>query len=175
MTFNLVDNSALVLNALQSQVEAALEAVGQQAETHAKQNLTASGKRDSGNLVNSIAHEVRPSEDAVYVGSNVEYAKYVEYGTGIYGENGGTGSGWWVYVTGGTGLKYKIKGAVRRVFGIRGKRYTRERAAQIVAILRSKGLDAHMTQGQRPTHFLRDAIQKNIGQYKQIVETYLKR
>ena len=69
----LTDNSGLYLNAFQSQIEAALEAVGQQAETHAKQNLTAAGKRDTGDLVNSIAHAVRISEDAVYIGTNVEY------------------------------------------------------------------------------------------------------
>ncbi len=113
----LTDNSGLYLNAFQSQIEAALEAVGQQAETHAKQNLTKDGKRGSGNLVNSVAHEVRISEDAVYVGSNVEYAKYVEYGTGKYGENP-TGDGWWVYVTGSSSGKNTV----------RGKRYAEEKS-----------------------------------------------
>ena len=160
----LTDNSGLYLNALQSQIEAALEAIGQQVGTHAKQNLTAAGKRNTGNLVNSIAHEVRISEDAVYIGSNVEYAKYLEYGTGKYGENGGTGDGWWVYVTGGSAGQNKVH----------GKRYTEAEARQIVAILRSKGLDAHMTQGQKPTHFLKKAATEHGQEYKHIVESILK-
>lgn len=160
----LTDNSGLYLNAFQSQIEAALEAVGQQAETHAKQNLTAAGKRDTGDLVNSIAHEVRISEDAVYIGTNVEYAKYVEHGTGKFGESGGTGGGWWVYVTGGSAGQNKVH----------GKRYTEAEARQIVAILKSKGLDAHMTQGQKPTHFLKKAASEHGQEYKHIVESILK-
>ena len=46
----LTDNSDQFLRALQSQIEAALEAVGQQAETHAKQNLTKDGKRGTATL-----------------------------------------------------------------------------------------------------------------------------
>jgi len=159
----LTDNTGLYLNALQSQIRAALEAVGQQAETHAKNNLTAAGKRNTGGLINSISHEVRMAEDAVYVGSNVEYATYVEYGTGIHGENGGTGSGWWVYVTGGGSGQNKVH----------GKRYTEQEARQIVAILKSKGLDAHMTQGQKPTHFLKNAVQEHADEYKAITEMIL--
>ena len=36
---------------------------------------------DTGNLRNSITHAVESGEDAVYVGTNVEYAPYVEMGT----------------------------------------------------------------------------------------------
>lgn len=158
----LTDNTGLYLNAMQSQIEAALEAVGGQAETYAKNNLTAAGKVRHNNLRGHIAHEVRISEDAVYIGTNVEYAKYIEYGTGKFGENGGAGDGWWVYVPGGEGGKHK------------GKRYTEAEARQIVAILRSKGLDAHMTQGQKPTHFLKKAVMEHGQEYKQIVESILK-
>lgn len=159
----LTDNTGLYLNALQSQIQAALEAVGGQAESYAKNNLTAAGKVDTGNLRNSITHMVQEAEDAVYVGTNNEYAKYIEYGTGVYGEKGGTGSGWWVYVPGSSGGSNHS-----------GKRYSEAEARQIVAIMRSKGIDAHMTQGQKPTHFLRDAIQNNADVYNQIIESILK-
>lgn len=158
----LTDNTGLYLTALQSQIQAALEAVGGQCESHAKQNLDAAGKSSSGNLMNSIAHEVRIDEDAVYIGSNVEYAPYIEYGTGVYGEKGGTGAGWWVYVPGSSGKKHS------------GKRYTEQEARQIVAIMRSRGINAFMTQGQKPTHFLKNAVQNNREEYKAIIEQLLK-
>ena len=45
---------------------------------------------DTGALKNSIAFRVDPDEQAVYIGSNSEYAVYVELGTGQYSEVGGT-------------------------------------------------------------------------------------
>lgn len=39
---------------------------------------------DTGNLRNSITHQVAEGEDAVYIGSASEYAAYVELGTGKY-------------------------------------------------------------------------------------------
>ena len=41
---------------------------------------------DTGNLRNSIAHKV--SKNTVYIGTNNEYAIYVELGTGKYAEGG---------------------------------------------------------------------------------------
>mgnify|MGYP002869970226 CR=1 FL=1 len=159
----LTDNSGLYLNALETQIKAALEAIGTQCESHAKQNLTAAGRRDTGNLINSINLDVRISEDAVYVGTNVYYGKYVEYGTGVYGENS-TGGGWWVYVDSDW----------ENISTVRGKRYTEKEARRIVAMLKAKGLDAHMTQGQKPTHFLKKAVQDNREEYKEIIESILK-
>lgn len=48
-------------------------------------------------LKNSIAFKVEPDEQAVYIGSNSEYASYVELGTGEYSEVGGTPEKRWVY------------------------------------------------------------------------------
>jgi HK97 gp10 family phage protein len=42
---------------------------------------------DGGNLRSSITHEVI-SDDTAIVGTNVEYAAYLEFGTGIYAEDG---------------------------------------------------------------------------------------
>lgn len=72
---NYKNNASVVLSALKSKKAAALEAIGMRAETHAK-NLT---PVDTGNLRNSMAHAV--DGDSVYIGSNVEYAPYIEYGT----------------------------------------------------------------------------------------------
>ena len=160
----LINNKSQVERELQDAIEAALEAIGQQAESHAKGNITSAGRVDTGHLRNSIAHEVRSSEDAVYIGSNLDYAVYNELGTGIYADGGSTGSGWWVYVAGGA------KSSEHH-----GKRYDEAKARQIVAILRSKGLDAHMTQGMKPIHFLRDAAQNHSAEYKAIAEAQLKK
>ena len=62
-----------------------LEAIGLDAEG------VAAGKApvDTGRLKDSISHAVVPSEKAVYIGTNVEYAPYQEYGTstGIPGKH----------------------------------------------------------------------------------------
>lgn len=77
---DLTDNSGLVKEEMQAAVLRALEKCGLTAEGYAK-NLC---KVVTGNLRNSITHQVQPSENTVYIGSNVEYAAYVELGTGKY-------------------------------------------------------------------------------------------
>lgn len=52
-----------------------LEEVGLTAEGYAKNKCPV----DTGRLHNSITHVVRASEKAVYIGTNVEYARFVEY------------------------------------------------------------------------------------------------
>jgi HK97 gp10 family phage protein len=69
------NRASQVLSALETKKAQALEAIGARAETHAKSNTPV----DTGNLRNSMAHAV--SGDSVYIGSNVEYAPYVEFGT----------------------------------------------------------------------------------------------
>lgn len=76
----LTDNSGLVREEMQSACLRALEKCGLTAEGYAKRLCPV----DTGNLRNSITHQVQPSADAVYIGTNSEYAAYVELGTGIY-------------------------------------------------------------------------------------------
>ena len=165
----LTNNADQVKRDFENAINAALEAIGQQAESHAKQNITRSLPRNAsgtsqGTLKNSITHEVRRNEDAVYIGSNLFYAKYNEFGTGVYADGGSTGSGWWVYVKGGS------KSSEHH-----GKRYDEAKAKQIVAMLRAKGLDAHMTQGIKPIHFLRKAATEHDDEYKAIANHYLEK
>lgn len=69
-------------------LEGAVEEVGLFIEREAKVNLTESGGVDTGRLRASIGHgadgvwkvEQSASQVVVYVGTNVEYAPYVEYG-----------------------------------------------------------------------------------------------
>lgn len=89
----LEDNSEAVLEALKAAALRALERCGLQAEGYAK-DLT---PVDTGNLRNSITHQVSENSREVYIGTNVEYAPYVELGTGIYAEGGGGRPTPWVY------------------------------------------------------------------------------
>lgn len=78
----LTDNSGAVLEALPKQIWAALEDIGIRAEAHAKLELENKPRRvDTGNLRNSITHKVEEFDDAVQIGTNVEYAIYVHEGT----------------------------------------------------------------------------------------------
>lgn len=54
-------------------------------------------KVQTSRLRNSIDHYVDEEELEGYVGTNVEYAVYVEFGTGEFAENGMGRKGGWVY------------------------------------------------------------------------------
>ena len=69
------DNSQQILSALEKGIKNGLEAIGLTAETYAKKATPV----DTGRLRNSISHTV--DGEAAYIGSNVEYAPYVELGT----------------------------------------------------------------------------------------------
>lgn len=69
------DYSKEVLSALEKGKRNALTAIGATAETYAKKATPV----DTGRLRNSISHTV--DGEAAYIGTNVEYAPYVELGT----------------------------------------------------------------------------------------------
>ena len=69
------DYSKEVLAALEKGKRNALTAIGATAETYAKKATPV----DTGRLRNSISHSV--DGEAAYIGTNVEYAPYVELGT----------------------------------------------------------------------------------------------
>lgn len=97
MSVNFIDHSDEVLKAVEEAEAAALEAVGQQAVSHAKKNITEAGRVDTGALRNSISHAVVKKENAVYIGTNVEYAVFNELGTGVHLEGGGGRQTPWSY------------------------------------------------------------------------------
>lgn len=80
MEIEITDNSGLVRREFQAACLRALEKCGLTAEGYAKLLCPV----DTGNLRNSITHQVVEDEDAVYIGSASEYAVYVELGTGKY-------------------------------------------------------------------------------------------
>jgi len=72
----LIDHSQEIINANNEAIYNALYIIGAKAADYA------AGKApvDTGRLKNSLTHEVAMNEKAVYVGTNVEYAPFVEYG-----------------------------------------------------------------------------------------------
>ena len=84
MSIRFENNSGEVISTMQEAALRALEKCGLTAEEYAKRLAPV----DTGNLRNSITHQVDDGESAVYIGSNVEYATYVELGTGKYAEGG---------------------------------------------------------------------------------------
>lgn len=91
----ITDNSAEILAHFEEACMKALEECGLVAEGWAKTNITQQRAVDTGNLRNSITHSVDSRERAAYVGTPVDYAPYVELGTGKYVPGG---SPPWVYM-----------------------------------------------------------------------------
>ena len=74
MSYTYKDNTDEVLDALKNAKKRGLEAIGLTAEGYAKKDTPV----DTGRLRNSIAHAVE--DDAAFIGTNVEYAIFVEAG-----------------------------------------------------------------------------------------------
>lgn len=91
MGVKFTDNTRTALAALKAQTQKALEGIGDAAEGYAAalcpvgtvESTGIQGYR-GGTLRQSITHRVE--EDTVRIGSNVEYAPYVELGTGPHFE-----------------------------------------------------------------------------------------
>ena len=77
MDIKFTDNSKEVSEDIKAALLRGLEKCGLTAERFAKKLAP----YDTGNLRNSITHEVDDGEPSVYIGTNVEYAPYQELGT----------------------------------------------------------------------------------------------
>lgn len=95
---------------------------------------------------------VDESNLTAYIGSSIKYSVWVELGTGEYALDGKGRKGYWIYVEGSTLQKSDTP-----------KYYTLQEAKKIMAILRSKGLEAFYTNGQKPQRMLYKAfiVKKN--------------
>lgn len=93
MSVEFKDNSSEVKSEFVKALLRGLEKCGLVAEGYAKKLCPV----DTGNLRNSISHTVDEQEPAAIIGTNNEYAPYVELGTGIYAEGGGGRPTPWVY------------------------------------------------------------------------------
>ena len=86
MNVTFTDNTDAIRSAFEEGVARALEVCGLLAEDYAQALCPA----DTGNLRNSITHRVEldGGNSAAFVGTNSEYAAYVELGTGQYVSGG---------------------------------------------------------------------------------------
>lgn len=74
----LTDHTNEIKAELRSKIPVILEALATQAEGNAVDEITRMKAVDTGRLRGSISHTT--DEDTAYIGTNVEYAPYVEYG-----------------------------------------------------------------------------------------------
>ena len=93
--FTVIDHSGEVLREFARRAEIALDTCGGQAESYAKKTIDAAGRVDTSDMLNSVSHRVQDQE--VYVGTNISYAIYHEFGTGIYTTGGGGRKSPWAY------------------------------------------------------------------------------
>lgn len=91
------DHKAEIMAACKQQIYGWLEAIGEDAASTAANVLTMTGTIDTGTLKNSISSAVDEQEQCVYIGTNVDYAIYHEFGTGKYAEGGNGRSTPWAF------------------------------------------------------------------------------
>lgn len=80
VTVQVIDHSDEVFQALKGQEQIALKLLSEAMANNAMLEITVMGAVDTGRLRRSIEGDDN-GKDTAYVGTNVEYAPYVEYGT----------------------------------------------------------------------------------------------
>lgn len=151
----ITDNSAAVLAALEQAKARALEIIGGKCESYAKGLVAPRGPK--GNALNSdITAQIRNSlthrvdGDSVQVGSNLDFAAYVELGTGNKYEP----SADWIQ----TQVKKGPNSGLAKWFY-----YDEEEGRVKIGLPMS------------PTPFLRPAVENHLDEYKQVIESELKK
>lgn len=132
------DFTIKVQGAIDDKINVILEEGAGEIESGAKRNSRVASSQTK----DSFEHFVDTASHTAYIGSNHENAIWEEFGTGEHAlpEGGGGRKGYWVFVKGSGGGSKKT-----------GKSYTLEEAKQVMAILRSKGLEAYYTKGKKPS------------------------
>lgn len=105
----ITDNSEEIRAALKGQLHSWLDAIGQDAASTAANHAPV----DTGALKNSISHAVDDQNVCVYIGTNIEYAPYHEFGTGKYTAGGRQGG--WAY--------QDANGEWHRTYGVPAKHF----------------------------------------------------
>lgn len=154
------DNTAQVKKFLEREAVAFLHEAGQELLSQVKRNYSKTA--DSGETMNSWKVVVDESSMTATVGSAYENAIWEEFGTGEYAHNGKGRKGWWVYVKDGNKRSNNVK------------TYTEKEARRVVAIMRSKGLEAYMTKGKRPNYHMTKAFETTKPKIKNRLEQMVK-
>lgn len=158
MPVQFIDNSIQVKAELNDATIAWLYEAAGEIESAAKRNSRVA----SSDTKNSWEYKVDEAEGRATIGNPLENAIWEEFGTGEYALNKDGRKGYWVFV----------KGSKKRSDD--PKTYTLEEAKRVVAIMRSKGLDAYYTKGKKPSRALFNAFAKNEAKVKRRLESILK-
>ena len=114
-------------------------------------------------IADSWKHTIDKSKYEAIIGSHLENALWVEYGTGEYALNGDGRKDWWVFIEGSSGISDN-----------ESKHYkTKEEAKRTVAYLRSKGIPAGYTRGQLPKRPMHYAFSQNEKPIKEELKSKL--
>lgn len=150
------DNSENCKNAIKASALAFLYEIGGEIRSQTQRN----SRRKTGRTAGTYEYMVDENELAVHIGSNDVNAIWEEFGTGEHAINGGGRKGYWVFVDTG-GKPQAVKG---------GKRYTKEEAKRVVAIMRKKGLNAYYTNGKTANRPLYKAFTATEGKIQSVAE-----
>lgn len=76
-------------------ISTGMDAVSKKVLNDVKDNILRQGAKDTGQLLNS--YNIVQTEDGFEIGSDLDYSLYVEFGTGVYAEDGKGVSTPWAY------------------------------------------------------------------------------
>jgi len=150
--FKFEDYRAEVKAALNDTTIEWLYETAEEVKSHAQRNCQMATEGDSVGiqLKGSYAADVNEGAGEAQIGTPLEAGYWEEYGTGEHAAHGDGRKGWWVYVKG-----YQGDG---------GKTYhSKEEAKGAAAFLRSRGLDAHYTNGRKPSYTLEKAFTATVS------------
>lgn len=164
------DYSMAVIDAIDKAAVAMLHEMSGEVVSQTQRNLGKEGKgRWHQEQKEQWQYKVDEGKLESTLGNPMERSLWTEFGTGSYAEGGKGRKGYWVYVRDSEGAETTPKG---------GKSYTLEEAKHIMAMLRAEGLDAHITNGQKPKRPFRNAYTtakpKIIKRAAQILGSHLK-
>lgn len=159
MAVEFQDFSVRVKGAMNDAVFQFLEEASSEIQSQAQRNSDFSR-----NLHGTWDHVVDESKQEATIGNPMQLAIWKEMGTGEYALKKNGRKGYWVYVKGNTSVQESNPGKVR----------TLEEAKLAVALLRSKGLDAYYTKGQKPRRMLHNAFEQNKAKIIRRAEQILK-
>ena len=153
------DNSVKVKKLLREEAIKFLHEVGGEIRSQTQRN----SRRKTSKTAGSYKYKVDEGQLAVHIGSDYQNAVWEEFGTGEFAsETGHVGrKGWWVYV----------EGSPSKGTSSNSKTYNSPvQAKMAVAILREKGLDAHMTKGKKANRPLWKAFESLKSKIKRRAE-----
>lgn len=149
MAVEFEDYTIRVTEALEECAVQFLEEAASEIESQAKRNSDFAPR----SLKNDWKHIVDEGQKEATVGHPKELALWMEKGTGEFAIGGDGRKGYWIYIEG----QGSSAGSNSRSYS------SLEEAKQAMAILRSKGLPAHITKGHRPMRMLEGAFESKKG------------